>query len=304
MKSKINLYWYKHKEGHGNFGDELNHYIIRKLSNLEINHIDIGLFNLSPLLFFKVNTYSLLKRNISIIEYFKYLYYYFVRKPKVLVGIGSVLGGVNSERYVVWGSGILNKNDKFKKAHFKAVRGKFSQKRIIELGYNAPDVIGDPALLMPILYKPKFNKKNKIGIIPHFVHYNELKHLENTSIKVINLLDPIEKIIDEINLCHKTLSTSLHGIIVSHAYNIPSLWVDFEETNEKKLVGDNIKFKDYFSSVNIKSYSPIQIKTINGFVSELFDVNEKYLLPDSNIITEIQENLIKVAPFPIIDLYK
>ena len=36
MSKKIKLYWYQHREGHGNFGDELNPYIIERLTGSEI----------------------------------------------------------------------------------------------------------------------------------------------------------------------------------------------------------------------------------------------------------------------------
>lgn len=70
MKEKINLYWYKHNEGHGNFGDELNPYIIEKLTNLKVNHFDVNLFNLNKLLFIKTLTYSFLKKKNKFIKIF------------------------------------------------------------------------------------------------------------------------------------------------------------------------------------------------------------------------------------------
>ena len=39
------------------------------------------------------------------------------------------------------------------------------------------------------------------------------------------------------------VSSSLHGLICSDAYNIPNLWLD-----EYKLIEGDFKFKDYFVS--------------------------------------------------------
>lgn len=304
MKEKINLYWYKHNEGHGNFGDELNPYIIEKLTNLKVNHFDVNLFNLNKLLFIKTLTYSFLKRKISLSKFLLYIYYYFFEKPKVLIAIGSVLNGVNSKNYTVWGAGILTKEDSFKNADFRAVRGEFSQKRINELGFEAPTTIGDPAVLLPLIYKSNIKKSYKIGIIPHFKHFKSLEKYSSQDFRVINLLDPIEKIINEINSCEITFSTSLHGIIVSHVYSIPSLWCEFYETEKSKLAGDDIKFADYFSSVDIENYSPIHITNINIDLINLMTQYDKLILPSIQKVKELQQNLLKVAPFPILDKYR
>lgn len=75
---------------------------------------------------------------------------------------------------------------------------------------------------------------------------------ENKEFAIINLFNPIERVVDSILACENTFSSSLHGIIVSYAYNIPSLRFVFSKNN----LGD-LKFHDYFLSVNLKKYNPI-----------------------------------------------
>jgi hypothetical protein len=46
-----------------------------------------------------------------------------------------------------------------------------------------------------------------------------------------------------------TYSSSLHGVIVSHAFGVPSIWM----ASSKPLHGDGVKFDDYFASCNAKA---------------------------------------------------
>ena len=86
----------------------------------------------------------------------------------------------------------MNRNDNIQKASFYAVRGKYTQKRLEELGYKSPEVIGDPALLLPLFIDPA-SQRYQLGIIPHFVHYEEVKNANiSDEILVINLLDDID----------------------------------------------------------------------------------------------------------------
>src|SRR5690625_364035 len=298
MKRKINLYWYKHKEGHGNFGDELNTYIVEKLTGKKVKYININYFGLPVVIFLKTLTYQLLKTGLSFFDYLENLYFYFIRRPKVLVGIGSVLQSVKTNNCIVWGAGIIESSATFGEADFRAVRGKKTQQRLRELGYKVPEAIGDPAILLPLLYQPKVKKKYKMGIIPHFIHFQEMKTLATDEILVINLLEPIEKVIDQINSCEFTFSSSLHGIIVSHAYGVKSVWI----TNElNKLSGDDIKFADYFSSVNIVPYKPLNMDLISKHFEEnlklLQVINESSILPVQSSLNKIQKDLIKSFPF-------
>lgn len=300
MSNKTNLYWYRHNEGNGNFGDELNPYIVEKLSGKKAKFVHIGYFGLKPILFLKTLTYALLKTGLPIAEYIENIYYYFIQKPKVLVAIGSVLQTVKSTNCIIWGSGIIETQSSFAEADFRAVRGKRTQERLKDLGYKVPETIGDPAILLPLLYQPKMEKKYKMGIIPHFIHFKDFTSYQSDEILVVNLLDPIEKVIDEINSCELTFSTSLHGIIVSHAYGVPSVWC---KDKGKKLAGDDIKFSDYFSSVNINIYTPIggnQIsKNINENLNLLNNIDPTTLIVHKNRILEIQQNLLKVFPYPL-----
>lgn len=308
MKTKIDLFWYRHKAGHGNFGDALNPYIIEKLTDKKVRFSDIYLYGLSPVIFIKTLTHQLLNGNVSLSDYIRYISGYFIKKPKILVAIGSVLQRVKSENIIVWGSGIIMWDvTKFANAQFLAVRGKKTVEKIKEFGYRAPDVIGDPALLLPLVCEIKVEKKYKIGLIPHFMHHSEIEeNLNNPDILLINILDPIEKIINEINSCDFTFSTSLHGIIVSHAYQIPSLWV----TNYSHcLDGDDIKYWDYFSAVDIENYKPVDLKTIlNSDTESLLKIFESFkpkdCLPSFEIIQTVQKNLLKVFPFELTDKYQ
>jgi len=170
---------------------------------------------------------------------------------------GSILG-LTRKNAIIWGSGIIRKNEKIRKPkEVFAVRGPLTRKRLLELGHSCPQVYGDPALLLPFFYKPLNEKRYSLGIIPHYLDYKKVKReKKNEGILVINLKDPIEKVIEEINLCERTISSSLHGLIVSHAYGIPSLWVKFSDN----LPGDGIKFKDYLLSVNIFPYKPFDMR--------------------------------------------
>ena len=304
MSKKINLFWYRHHEGHGNFGDELNHYIISRISSLPINHIDPYSFSDSFWIACKTIFYKIFFVKGSLKTIFSFPEWNTVFGKKIVFAIGSIISYYTTKNIIVWGSGLISKDDNVAVAEFRAVRGKYTQMRIQELGYSKPLALGDPALLLPLVYITKRSFEFSIGIIPHYVHYQRLNALyKDKGIKIINLLDPIEEVINDINSCKFTISTSLHGIIVSHSYGIQSLWVDFPEIADTLLDGDNIKFIDYFSSVNIPEVDVFKIvnttelfKDKNNSIEKLF---EKSMVPKLTKIAEIQTDLLKVAPFKL-----
>lgn len=307
MQKPINLYWFKYSKGKGNFGDELNPYIISKLTNLPFRYINANLVNDNKLLAFRKIFYLLRHRMIGLKEFKAYFIYNFISRPTVFLCIGSILKHCEYRKALVWGSGIISSQSVVPKGKYLAVRGEKTQERLQNLGLPRAKAIGDPAILLPKIYEPKQTKKHKLGIIPHVAHYEKVAmQFNKEEIIVIDLLGDIEEIIDNIRACDFTISTSLHGIIVSHTYGVKSIWSTLSSIN---LAGDNIKFADYFSSVNIDLYNPIEMSSLKQMSAE--KIIEKiqseylgYLLPRYSTINEIQNNLLEVFPFPLKKKFK
>lgn len=179
-----------------------------------------------------------------IFEHFNIPYVYSELEDADTICIGSIVVHAKKNTLVL-GSGLIKAKQKPNPlANYKFVRGPLTRNKILNLGGTCPKIYGDPALLLPLLWKSS-KKEYEIGIVPHIYNYNEVKE-KYPSYKIIDLTKDPKTITEEITSCKKIISSSLHGIIVSHAYNIPAAWVKFE----KKLVGDDIKFKDYYESFN------------------------------------------------------
>jgi hypothetical protein len=268
--NKIPLYWYReNREGKGieNFGDLASPYLIEKLSGRKTKHI-------------KPNSFW---------------YRHFL---KHFLSTGSILEHANKNS-VVWGSGIIQQNDTPGKAQFLAVRGSESRKRLRELGYSVPEKYGDPALLLPKVYQPEITKTHKLGILPHYTDYKEAKRLfgADEQVKIIDVFtNRLESVLDEILCCEQIVSSSLHGLIVAHAYGIPAVWVKFSN----KLFGDNIKFYDYFASVGIKYEAEFEgsHKKVSDFM-DILKTHAAISLPEKGIIAQRQADLLQTFPFPI-----
>lgn len=97
--------------------------------------------------------------NKPILEWLGYEVEYITRRKSQgkFVGIGSIMSCVR-ENDIVWGAGIIRENQKLSPAHgakFLAVRGKKTHRQLRRAGIKCPEVYGDPALLLPLMYQPK-----------------------------------------------------------------------------------------------------------------------------------------------------
>lgn len=271
IKNYIRLFWFSEpilmKKTKENYGDLIGKYLVEKISGKQVSFSNPKKWN--------------------IFNYFRPIY----------VTAGSILAYANKNT-IVWGSGIILKDQQVKNAIFLAVRGPQTRKRLLELGYKVPEVYGDPALLLPQYYNPTVEKKYEIGIIPHYSDYQVVHnwYQNNPQIKVIDLMTlDIEQTTDEILTCKHIISSSLHGLIVSHAYRIPAVWVEFSD----KLFGDGIKFQDYFESVGLSNYKPKEvIRQMN--IDEWKDVLKTYpSLPNVAVVNRLKEGLLRSCPFKV-----
>lgn len=183
-----------------------------------------------------------------------------------LIVVGSIMRVIKPGDTIL-GAGVMRETDEFPQAaacKFLAVRGKLSRKILQRHGGKVPAVYGDPAILLPLMYKPDVKKTHKVGIIPHFVDKREVtkeKALElagTEDYKLIDIFLPWEQFVDEVLTCEKVISSSLHGIVIAEAYGIPAAWVVLSN----RVIGDGFKFRDYLTGTGRKPQEPGEFPAI------------------------------------------
>lgn len=212
--------------------------------------------------------------------------------------IGSIIDHLDDQA-IIWGSGIISSHSYIPDATYLAVRGPLSRKRIQDNSIECPAVYGDPALLLPRFYAPQVEKTYKLGIIPHINDLKQVQDLlgQNTEIRIIDLnTNDVEKTTREIMSCKMILSSSLHGLIVPHAYGIPAVQVRFSD----QIAGDGIKYRDYYQSVGLEPYQALPIKTTDQ-LSEAVVTSHGQSLPDAIVIANLCDELMNVCPFKSIN---
>lgn len=204
-----------------------------------------------------------------------------------IISCGSIMRLCNKNT-IVYGSGIRDIDQKIEGGIIKIVRGPLTRKRLLEIGCYCPPTYGDPGLLLPTYYNPIIKKRYALGIVPHHIHYVKIRELyvKRPNTLIINLLNTnIESVINDMLSCEKIISSSLHGLIISDAYNIPNKWIQFDD----KITGDNTKFYDYFQSVNRIDTSFIDCLNFKKIPENVFDIIEKVSITVN--IDELKENM-------------
>jgi hypothetical protein len=195
-----------------------------------------------------------------------------------MVAIGSIIKTV-ARNQIVLGSGIMRFDDHIEpSAKYRFVRGPLTRQEILKRGGTCPEIYGDLGLLLPLIC-PEQEKQYKVGIVPHFVDYKHVKQ-KYGDYKVIDVKNsnPLE-VAKEISKCEYIISSSLHGIIAAHAYGIPAAWVKFSN----KVKGGNVKFDDYYASINIPGHA----STVESPVYQLGSLDTQPLI---NILEEYRNN--------------
>jgi len=230
-----------------NLGDELNYYLLSALTGKKIIN--------------RLSTFSKVSDH-----YYNY------------ICIGSIIEEFSTPKSIIWGAGAIAggkyplRNQPY---NVLAVRGKLTRQYLIENDIECPEIYGDPALLLPLVYYPDVAKKYKLGIIPHVseIQHQYVQTIVKQGAKLIRLdnYNNWTDIIDEIKSCEFIISSSLHGLILCDVYSVPNIWVCISGN----LLGGTFKFLDYFSGVDRKDMSPYIIDNSTNII-DLINLGKNY----------------------------
>jgi pyruvyltransferase len=221
----------------------------------------------------------------DILRYYGFTPIYSQVKNSEIILAGTVLQWI-PEDYdgIILGTGGVNQKYFFPKAKILGVRGKITlnniQNRKIDL------VLGDPGLIMNLIYPEPVKQIYELGIIPHFVDKDhriveKWKNRFKDKALIIDVLRPPSKVIKDIKKCKHIISSSLHGLIIADAYSIPNIRFIIKETQPPVTY----KFADYYSVLNNES----------DLIKATGDESLEYLLSHMRLhikeVKVVQENL-------------
>lgn len=196
-----------------------------------------------------------------------------------LYAIGSIITA-GAQDCTIWGSGLLNTRIlgrlNGRKLDIRAVRGPLTRTVLMDWGYTVPEIYGDPAVLMPLLYNPEIDKKYPVSVI---THVNEGTDMPNCKVHVIDVAtDDYKRFVQEIKASELVVSSSLHGIIFAEVYGVQAVML--------RPKTDLFKYFDYYYSTKRYSFP------IADTVEEALKI-KPVKLPD---FEEMRKELIKAFP--------
>lgn len=163
-----------------------------------------------------------------------------IRKPKLL-SIGSVMHFAKNHD-TIWGTGVNGKIDQnflsFQTLDVRAVRGPLTREVLRAKGIHAPEVYGDPGILVS-RYWPKGPYHGKKLFVPHMREPLDLA----TRLKwhILSPLKPLNEFITIISGASIVYSSSLHGIVIAESFGVPAVLI-------RNTSGETpFKYDDYYA---------------------------------------------------------
>ena len=97
---------------------------------------------------------------------------------------------------------------------------------------------------------------------------------------------PVEEVADPIAASARTVSSSLHGIVVSQAYGVPCAWV----AADVALHGDGTKFLDHYAALGRPAPRPASWEGVTPSGLKALD----FVTED---VAALQDRLLAACPF-------
>jgi pyruvyltransferase len=167
-----------------------------------------------------------------------------------LIGIGSIAHWAD-ERSVLWGCGLIAEHLEVRApAAVLAVRGYLTRDNLVRRGIACGDLVGDIGLLLPELIALS-KAVHPVGLVPHDVDRDDpfVEECRRQGVPIVDVTATPERYVEQLTSCRRIVSSSLHGIVLAHAYGIAAAWVKISD----RVHGDGFKFFDYYSSLGVKS---------------------------------------------------
>ena len=258
---------------------------MKKNGTIGADEVDRSPYNLGDFLGNVIVKWMLDKRGLSLDDYVE------CKKHLFTVGSGAVMSYQNM---TLWGSGVARELPEsfrrflqrswFRKLDIRAVRGPLSRDYLIKLGHKCPEVYGDPAILMPLIYSGvRSEKKYDVTIIPQMMTEKGIR-VKYPDAHIISMnTNDYKGVIDQILQSKLIISSSLHGIILADAYGVPSVWY-------RGLRKDiDFKYLDYYASTGRKpEYIPVSVEEAMK--------SEPLPLPD---LKPLQDGLLETFPYDL-----
>ncbi|MGA4507608.1 polysaccharide pyruvyl transferase family protein [Propionibacteriaceae bacterium G1746] len=213
---RARMYWMSGLDDVHNFGDQLSPFIVDRLFRLQFKYSGIDAAD--------------------------------------LIAVGSLLNFglthmTGQTKPVVWGSGFILEGGPWAghPVEWRAVRGELSRARVQHLTSRRL-AVGDPGVLVPLAFPELASvpKRHRIGLVPHHSDGQVdavLRAAAHPDVHVVNAVAPARQVLREIAACEVVLSSSLHGLVIADALDIPNAWTPVSDN----LHGGAYKFADYYS---------------------------------------------------------
>lgn len=187
----------------------------------------------------------------DILKYYGYTPVYVPQRKSDIILVGSILQWVPPDyKGIILGAGGDDKIYDFPNAHIVGVRGELSHSRLKQ--QSDVGVVGDPGLIMNRVFPEPVERTHLIGVVPHFVDKDHAviqkwaDRFEKDCL-VIEVLRSPREVINDIKRCDYIISSSLHGLIIADAFDIPNARFVIRDTMPTDFY--DYKFKDYYSSL-------------------------------------------------------
>lgn len=210
----------------------------------------------------------------------------------------------------IWGAGLMRRLsdeeraglDNLNSVTVHAVRGRLTRQLLQEqLGWEVPEVYGDPALLCPRFYTPEPapEAEDKIAFVPHFKHVEhhfstaaEFQEALDDDVRLVDVHEDLRTVISQIASARVCVSSSLHGIIIAQAYGVPWVWLYAPDRN---IGGARFKFDDFFSTLADADSVASHEASAKDFLQLPFaELAQQAVLPELGIDLDALQNAFPV----------